>query len=89
MLLKIEKTKWKNCKEIIMKLMDRNKFLTPYSEYNFLNRIKKATNIHRFFETKGFKLICYVVYDENNAILVAPLLINKKQQKIYWENFHP
>ena len=41
MLLKIEKTKWKNCKEIIMKLMDRNKFLTPYSEYNFLNRIKK------------------------------------------------
>ena len=83
MLLKIEKTKWKNCKEIIMKLMDRNKFLTPYSEYNFLNRIKKATNIHRFFEAKGFKLICYVVYDENNAILVAPLLINKKQQKIY------
>jgi len=81
--LRLESTSWNKLQTTVEELQKNNIYLTPYSEYEFLDKIKKTANIRRLRESKKFRLESYVVYDNDNAVLVAPLLVSKAMKRIY------
>lgn len=83
MALVIERATWNELRVTVDKLLEDNVYLTPYSEYSFLDRIKASANIHRVRESRKYTLECYVVRDDGNAVCVAPLLVNKVEKKLY------
>lgn len=82
MALRIECTKWESLRTIVCELITDNIYLTPYSEYSFLDKIKNSANIHRRQEARKYKLKCYVGYDDEKVVFVAPLLINDRDKRI-------
>lgn len=82
MALIMERTTWEQLQDTINELIKDNIYLTPYSEFTFLNKIKNTANIHRLRESKKYKLECYIVYDNNTAVFVAPLLVNNAEKKV-------
>lgn len=83
MKLRLESASWNKLQTTIEELYENNIYLTPYSEYKFLDKIRKTANIRRLFESKKFRLESYAVYDNDNAVLVAPLLVSKAMKRIY------
>ena len=43
MKLRLESMQWNELQTIYEKLQNDNKYLNPYSEYEFLNKIRKTT----------------------------------------------
>lgn len=82
MALVIERTTWQELQKTMDVLYKDNAYLTPYSEYSFLNKIKNSANIHRIREAKKYKLECCVVRDNGKVICVAPMLVNKTEKKL-------
>lgn len=81
--MRIEKVAWKELRTIMDNLTKDNKYLTPYQTFEFLDKIKNGANLHRFREAKKYKLHCYVVYKEEKAVFVAPLLVNDNERRLY------
>ena len=81
--LRLESAPWKTLRTVFEELQKNNEFLNPYSEYDFLHKIRKTANIRRLRESKKFKIESYVVYNNDKAILIAPLLVSKKKKRIY------
>ena len=83
MALRAECITWDKLRDAVDKLTQDNNYLTPYSEYEFLDKIKRSANIRRFRESKKYTLQCHVVYNGDDIVLIAPLLVSVKLRKIY------
>lgn len=77
----IEK-KWSELLPIWQQLFDKNKNITPFQSYEFLTFTGKGKPYFKDpFRLVGVKELNLVLYRDNEAIAIAPLLIKKKNNK--------
>ena len=79
----LKNVKWCDIKPIVDALYIDNQYLTPYSSYDFLDKIKKRPNIQLLFANIKCKFQCYALMKNEETVAIAPLHINDKRKEIY------
>jgi len=79
---KIVKKKWNELLPVWQEINTQNKDATPYQSYELLTFTKKGKPYFKDpFRLVGLKELNLVLYNENEAIAIAPMLVKKKSNK--------
>lgn len=76
--LRVERIEWNNCESIIKQLYSGNIYLTPYQSWEYLNSTGKGFTARHPLNMLGIKEKCFVLYEDDNPVAVAPLLVKKE-----------
>lgn len=79
----IEEQSWKDCEQTIRRFTRDNTYLSPYSDYAFLSRIRNSPNVHALKRFYTSRFHCYVIGHEGEPVLIAPLYVNQRQKKLW------
>lgn len=74
--------KWEDCSELIRSFTQGNRYITPYSYYDFLSSIMNHPNVHKRREFRRYTFRCFVCYRGDTPCLVAPLLVNEAEKRL-------
>ena len=80
---RLEVVKWRDVKKIADLMYCDNKYLSPYTDYDFLNRIIKSSNIRLKKRFKRCRFVNYVLYKNDEPIYIAPLFFDKKGKVLF------
>lgn len=70
--------KWNDCEKIINQLYKDNPYLTPYQSWEYLDKTGKGFTARHPFDMLGLNSCCFVLYEDERPVIVAPLLVKKQ-----------